>query len=434
MNGTPETEDKGPKFKHPTLADSIDAMMTVVKPKGWIALYCALAILLVILIWGFVGKIPIIVNGHGIALSTQGTYVVVAKTGGTVVEILISEGEYVKEGQALMRLVDPLSQLAIDAEKQKIAIMEANFEQLKSRVAQEGKDRGIAIEKKIQSEELALANSESTLPYLQKDLEAKTRLNDKGIVSKPDLERARMELQRTQNAIAQSKANILTLKADLATEYRAQEIKAAEINIFEEKKKVEQLLLQRTFLFIKSEREGEILEILVSNGDTVKPGQVVASLELPLAPGEYLRYFAAIGGEYGVLLKKGLPVQIEVAGVDPKQYGYLRGSIEYISPYPVSQAELVAVVSNPQLAEFLRGGTGPVYSVFVRLYADPSTPSGLKWTTTYGPPQKLSTGTIGTVRVVVQEKHPIFYILPGEIGPYVQEHLEPNPSNHGETR
>ncbi len=426
MEATTEPKKAESRFKRPALADELDTMMVVVKPKGWLAVYSGLAILALIIIWGFVGKIPIIVSGLALSLSTEGTYVVVAQTDGTVVEILVHEGQMIEKGQVLVKIVDPVSQLSIAVQQQKIEIAENNLQELRAKIAQENQDRGEAILKKIASEKYALANSESTLPYLEKDLESKIRLNKEGIISMPDVEKARATLMKTQNDIQQHKATIQSLEASYATAYRIEEIKTAEIALFEYQKQLERMQLERTFLEVRSDKEGTLLEILVSNGSRVKLGEVVATIELPLEKEQRLRFYAAVGGEYGVLLKKGLPVQVEVAGVDPKQYGYLLGTIDYVSPYPVSTAEMTASVANAELASFLKGGQEAVYAVSIKLIPDPDTQSGLKWSTRYGPAREISTGTLAIARVVVQEKRPIFYILPEEIGPYVQEFL-PHP-------
>jgi|GEM_PF-4951421 len=414
-------------LKRHVLADELDSMMVVVRPKGWLAIYSGLAILLIIIIWSFVGRIPIIVSGLAISLSSEGTYVVIARAQGTVVEILAHSGQEVKKGDVLVKVADPISYLAIQVQEQKIEVMQTNLKELREKIAQEDKDRQESIQKKITSEEFALANSEGTIPYLEKDLESKIRLNEQGIISQPDVEKARTELIRTKNAIQQHKANILSLQADKAVAYRAGEIKVAESALFDAKNQLERQMLERSFLEIRSDKDGTILEIDVAIGNQVKEGQVVATVELPLTEGQQLRFYAAIGGEYGVLLKEKLPVQIEVAGIDPKQYGYLLGKIDFVSPYPVSQAEMTAAVANPQLAEFLKGGQQAVYSLSIVLIPDESTQSGFAWTTRYGPPKKISTGTLAIARIVVEEKRPIFYVLPEEIGPYVQEAL-PHPT------
>ena len=426
METTTEPKKTESRFKRPALADELDTMMVVVKPKGWLAVYSGLAILALIIIWAFVGKIPIIVSGMALSLGSEGTYVVVAQTEGTVVEILAHEGQMIEQGQILFKIIDPISQLAIASQQQKIDIAENNLSELRAKIALEDKAHGEALLKKIASEKYSLANIENTIPYLEKDLESKIRLNKEGIISMPDVEKARAALRTTQNDVEQHKANIQSFEADYATTYREGEIKAAEISLFEYKKQLERLQLERTFLEIRSERQGILLEVLVSNGSRVKLGAVVATIELPLGKEQWLRFYAAVGGEYGVLLKKGLTVQVEVAGVDPKQYGYLLGTIDYVSPYPVSTAEITAAVANTELASFLKGGLEAVYAVSIKLIPDPNTQSGLKWTTRYGPPRQISTGTLAVARVVVQEKRPIFYIIPEEIGPYVQEFL-PHP-------
>jgi HlyD family secretion protein len=49
---------------------------------------------------------------------------------------------------------------------------------------------------------------------------------------------------------------------------------------------------------------------------------------------------------------------------------------------------------------------------FVKLQENPTSVSGYKWSSSYGPALKISSGTTTSVQVKVGEKAPISYIIP----------------------
>lgn len=405
------------------MSKELDKMMVVVDSKGWIILVTSLSLIFLGILWAFLGKIPIQVSGLAMSITKEGQYVVVAQAEGTVIDILVEEGQHVKKGDTLVKIVNPEASLEIQQQKDRIAGMQNSLKNLTAIVAEENRARQDSIRKKIESAEFALANAESKIPYLKKDLESKRKLQGQGIISLPEVEKANSALMQTQNEIESSKATISSLKTDLILEYRTAELRAKKNDIAGAQTTLARMILRSDFLAIKTERGGILIEMLVSRGKQVKAGQLIATIEPPLIKDERMEFYATVNGNYGVLLNIGLPVQIEVAGVDPKQFGYLMGYITYVSPYPVSREEIISYVTNPQVADFIKGGQGAVYGVIVNLIPDASTYSGFKWTSKKGPPVTITTGTLGMINVIVQEKRPIYYILPEEISPYFENLL-----------
>jgi NHLM bacteriocin system secretion protein len=410
-----------PDDQKDSVSNELDQMMTVVNSKGWIALACCCSLLFILLLWTFLGNVPMKVGGWGIIRSPVGAYIVVAQTAGIVVDIEVNAGQFVKPGDLLVKTIDLKNDLTIQLQKEKVSLTELELTALKQQIEQENQARQLSIKKKIESVELSKNNTLARIPFLENDLAAKKRLAEKGVLARPDVEKANAELLTARNTIEAYEAEEASLNADLTVHYRLSEIKAKEEVLDSAKRELEKLLLQQSFSLIKTEKAGKVLEIDVSIGKNVEPGQMITSIELPLQPNQKLEFYTLIGAEYGVLLKAGLNTQIEVAGIDPKQYGYLLGKVIYVSPFPVSQQEVFSEVPNLELSQFLRGKNEAVYSLIVELFPDPTMSSGFKWTTNWGPPNPITTGTLGVARVIVQERRPIFYILPQEIGPYVRE-------------
>ena len=406
-----------------SVSEEVHEMMTVVSSRVWMVLACCGALLAILLVWAFLGVIPIKVGGWGILLSPTGTRVIDAQTTGTVLDIHVFEGQDVKSGDVILTLTDPRAYLDIQLQKDKVVEAKASLSQTLETVSKENQARRLSVQKRIDATELTKKNALSRIPYLEQDLAAKKRLAEKGVLARPDVERSNSELLAARNSIEASNAELAALQAELSQSYRQGDIEHKENALSDAEDALSRLLLVQTFTEVKAPRTGKILEIEVGPGQRVDPGALLASMEpLHSVPNE-LKFYGLISAEYGVLVKEGQNVQIEVAGISPKSYGYLLGTIVDISPFPVSNTEIFSVVPNNELAQFLKNNNVAVYALYVKPLTDPTSTNGFKWTNKKGPPFRLESGTLGVGRIIVEERHPIFYILPEVLGPYVQEKI-----------
>ncbi len=78
--------------------------LAVVTPKGWLAVSGLLLVFATVMVWEFLGSIPIHVSGAGILLSTAGLRRVSAHHGGHVEALLVHSGQTVRRGQIVARL------------------------------------------------------------------------------------------------------------------------------------------------------------------------------------------------------------------------------------------------------------------------------------------------------------------------------------------
>jgi HlyD family secretion protein len=97
--------------------------------------------------------------------------------------------------------------------------------------------------------------------------------------------------------------------------------------------------------------------------------------------------------------------------VKPEEDGYLLGTVESVSPFPVSQQSMVRAVRNENLvASLLKDG--PVYEAHVRVEGDAATPSGLRWSNGHGPTIRIASGAPVHGLVTVKTRRPIELVLP----------------------
>lgn len=100
---------KKPTNAHPTSPEQLDRLVTVTSPAGWLALAATIGILACTVLWGFLGSIPVSVEGPGMLLRIGGLKSVHSMAAGRVEQLLVAEHDTVEEGQVIARL-QPLNQ------------------------------------------------------------------------------------------------------------------------------------------------------------------------------------------------------------------------------------------------------------------------------------------------------------------------------------
>jgi hypothetical protein len=153
---------------------------------------------------------------------------------------------------------------------------------------------------------------------------------------------------------------------------------------------------------------GTVLEVLVSNNTPVKPQSTIVRIEQDTKPLKTILLMSLADGKQ---IKPGTRVQLSPTTVQAQEYGQLLGTVSFVSQLPVSADSLLNQLKSPELVTAL-SGNAPAIEVDVTLDTDPSTPSGLKWTTQNGPPFKLTNGTLCAANLVVGEQRPLDLVLP----------------------
>jgi hypothetical protein len=84
--------------------EQLDQLMEVTNPRGWIALAALGLLLLAGLLWGLFGTIPTTAEGQGLLLRGHGVRQVTTPRAGKVLAVLVTNGQDIDKGQALVSL------------------------------------------------------------------------------------------------------------------------------------------------------------------------------------------------------------------------------------------------------------------------------------------------------------------------------------------
>ncbi|WP_037605769.1 HlyD family efflux transporter periplasmic adaptor subunit [Streptacidiphilus rugosus] len=166
---------------------------------------------------------------------------------------------------------------------------------------------------------------------------------------------------------------------------------------------------------------GQVVGVPVGDGEVVQPGSTVAAIERTDVGGSSADGSATgSGGDVVAMvfvpaaraigLAPGEPVDLSVSTAPAGAFGLLRGTIESVSPYPLTR-EAVSGLVGGDLAAGAYAGSSPPRLVVVDLLPDPHTPTGFAWTSASGPPGRLTTQVSVTATIDLGHQTPFDMFL-----------------------
>ena len=173
----------------------------------------------------------------------------------------------------------------------------------------------------------------------------------------------------------------------------------------------ELLELRRRHGRVRAKTSGTVLEVHVTKGDIVQPGESLVWLEATITQHKPILY-GYVPVTVGRRIEVGAEVLVELSTIDPQNDGYLIGTVVEVSRFATSVEAVENVIRNPTLIKYLMSGNDAVMQIVVKPKVSPSSQSYL-WTTGKGPDEALSTGVVCTIQIIVQRVSPIRYLIPG---------------------
>ena len=452
--------------------ERLDRLMQVVNPKSWIPLITLGSVVLATAVWSVVGRIPVTIDGQGVLTYPSKVVPLQTQGSGQVTSLEIEEGDLVRKGDILATVdqvdlrkklelaQDKLKQLrsqndnaesiqnqrqnqdteAIEQQRQTLQERLNLIESLAPVLKAKGLD---SIQSDRASQEARLKNLQQLLPTFKKRLEVREKLFAKGAISDDVLLEARQQYLdniATENEIKSQLKQLEVQEADSLKEYlsslndkndieaqlqeldsqKAQSAQQDSENstnrtkeIQEVKREIAQLQeqLQNQGQII-SQYTGRVLETTVSPGQVIEAGTRVANIDIRNLSGKLvgITYFSV---EDGKKIQPDMTIQITPQTVKRERFGGIVGDITKVSAFPISKEAAAKVIGNSEVVEGLVSDKQQgVMQVVAIPYEDSDTFSGYKWSSSSGPNLKVSSGTTTTVRVKVEERAPVTFILP----------------------
>ena len=163
---------------------------------------------------------------------------------------------------------------------------------------------------------------------------------------------------------------------------------------------------------ITAPHDGHVFQFDASAGEPVKVGDPLFWFQTAVFPNQ-LEVYGFIPAGVGERIQAGMHVTFDLNAVDTQKYGQLVGKVTQVAPYAVSTSsnQLDVIPSEKAKEDLTQGATMEL--IIIQPQLNSSNPSGLQWTFGKGPKERLDPGSMGTVRVTIENKRPISYLIPG---------------------
>lgn len=318
------------------LAGLKDAELVERAPRGTLALYLMLVVVIVVIVWASIAKVDVITKAEGRVIPDGRAQVIASLEGGILSRVLAQEGALVEAGQPLVQL-DPTRVAAQENEGQTkrlaligmLARLEAESsgqplefpEDLDEHPAVIAGEREAFMSRRMALDE-AVSVSRRSLGLIQRELGMAERMSARGLMSEVEV----MRLRRQANDVElQIQERISRFRQEASLEAVKVRTELAQLD---EQMIVKQDVLKRTV--INSPVRGLVKDIrLVTVGGVVPAGATIMEV-VPVAP-KVLVEARVKPADIG-FLKVGLPAEVKLTAFDYFTYGGLHGVVDYISP------------------------------------------------------------------------------------------------------
>jgi HlyD family secretion protein len=391
--------------------EQLDQMVQVTDPKGWLALTGIGALLLAAIGWGVFGSIPTVSQGDGILLRQGGISDLVSNAAGQVQEVLVSIGDVIEKGQPVARIQQDalLRQIADDRSKQ--AVLRSQYAEAVRIADQQKQLRARDLAQQRANLQRSSESLEKDISLLRERLEAQQALLNDGLITKETFLTTQQSLNAKRDQLAQARLDLngLDLKRLEADQQLDQQLQARQTAIHDLELEIGELNAKLgENVNILSPYSGRVLEVLANRGDVVNPGTAILSVEVL---SENLQAVLFVPASTGKKVQPGMTVRLSPSTVKREEYGSLLGKVTWVAEFPSTSRGMIRLLGNEALVTRLME-QGPPIQVNVALTRDPATPTGYRWSSSRGPNLKISSGTLASGDIVVQEDRPIRLIIP----------------------
>ncbi|WOJ93366.1 NHLP bacteriocin system secretion protein [Congregibacter variabilis] len=393
--------------------EQLDQLIRITPPRSWVSLAALGLVLLAIVLWGVFGAVSKSVLGQGIITRAGGISKVVSNGSGVIgFSKQLRVGDLVREGQILAVIDQPILKRQIALAEEHLRDMRVNLDEVKALQLTGINEEVAAFNTDLELEYQAIAAKQEQLQSLERIYESQKQSLVNGYISRQEHENtkqsilsARLDILRARELANRARVDKDRQMSSMTSQLQVteQQVKQAEFQL----KELEDKLGHASN--VVSTVEGRIVEILASNGDAVQAGESLVSIAR-----DDDNLVAIIYLPHTSLAKRvavGSTAQISPVAYNKARFGYLKGKVTYVSPYPISEASMLHVLGSEDLAGDIARQGAPV-EVRIELLTDSETTSGYRWSSEMGSQIELTAGSWCFGSIQVEENRPISMVFP----------------------
>lgn len=411
------TEQKSNLFRQEALdrlssPEQLDEAIVITSSGSWIAAVGVLLLLATFIVWAFTAHIPTRIQGQGILFSGGGQVVdAISSAPGTLLRPYVKVGDKVHKGDVIAEILQPDIAAKLDVAKAQAKANQDAYEAMRNQQAALINAKKANAEARKASLEAQIKAAEQRHAAYEKLVSAQEKLSAGGITTAAALQQAREQLANATLDLATARTGLLALAAEqLSMESDAQRVR------FEQDQKtrateaeIRQLEFQLSaYGKITSPADGTLVEWKTPFGAFTPAATRIASVASGKGSLEFMLYVPPAQGKR---IEPGMPVYIELGGMQKEQWGTLVGHVRSVSDFPATREGMQAILQNDGLVSRFSKEGSP-FGVIVELDHDATTVSGYRWSGGTGALANLSAGTTGTAKVTIDSRKPVSFLLP----------------------
>jgi HlyD family secretion protein len=390
--------------------EQLDHMIRTTRPRTWMGLLALVLLIGLSLAWAVLGSVPTAYSGSGMIVRVGGVLNVVARGAGLVLSV-VAAGQHVKANQIIARIAQP--ELAESIAQLKATLDDTEREQeqaLRLKEAEVKLQLEVLGKQRTNTKDL-IANLEGEHKLAQEQVVVMDQLLVKGLITKQQSIAAMEKEANLQNDLATSRAKLIQfdaqefqLNSEVANARAQGDLKIDNMRRNLKLQESRLTLVQN----VQTPYSGEVIEVKVYPGSNVSQNAPILTIQPDVDSLEAIIYLPAADAKDA---KPGMDVQLSPSNIKREEFGYIEGSVTYAANYPATPASLMRNFQNEAVVSNL-SKAGPVTELRVALRPDSSTVSGFKWSSSKGPPIRISSGTLCTAEVITERHAPITELLP----------------------
>ena len=337
---------------------------------------------------------------------------------GILSRMIVSEGDTVRAGDTIAFIDVPDLQLKLENSYAAVRDADSVYTNTLRSVGLSGSLRSSTTSNLRSERSITLKAAQDKLANEERQLAAMKDLLDRGLITNYEYIGAKEKALQAQQAVIhvrttelqdrtqdiqssfQNQQDLIRAKEQLATALRA----ANEIQL--------QYNVSRV---VKANSAGVVTQVSAPLGALVTPGTPIVSIEqdkLNRFMGKRLSVAIFVPPAQGKKINTGMRVRVVPTNIEASEYGSIEASTIYVSEFPLDANAVRRFINNDALSTYSSVQQEPPIGVVAELVIDKNNHSGFRWTSGRGPNTRITSGSICTCSIIVDDQRPITLLLP----------------------
>ncbi len=393
--------------------ERLDEMMRNIPPRTWLAWSMAAFLSVLVLLWAFFGSLPNRVTGQGLLIPGVGVHDVQAPSAGIITRMAVKIGDQVTAGDRIAVLSDPNVAGQLQSLQRELENLEADDRKARSEeeLAKAQSANTYTMNERTYRSQITIQQSNQAVA--QERL-SRMEASGAGVYGEQNKAPLRALIQQAQDQIATLKAQIQDNAKQQTDEEnaRATARRNRQQKIDAQKSTIAMKRLVQGQV-VKATHTGRVFDILIDEGSTVTPRQMLVRIE---ETGQPLQAFVYVPARQGQNVRPGHSAQISPSNVKKEEFGTMRATVVEKTDYASSKQAIINDIRNETLAEEYTSQGSPLRLVIeLEEYADAVSGnpalSGYRWTSGKGPERKILSGTPCDATIITGHARPVDHLM-----------------------